>query len=107
LLFNRRLLFPHLLEILFHVGLQGNRNLVAADLGARLGVLHGPVAVLGMQLLVRGLHFDRSFAANRLRTPADDLTDLAHRRQLLRFFQPLLAILAADAATGLLAGLLG
>src|ERR1019366_4299166 len=59
------------------------------------------------QLLIGGLHFHGGFAADVGGALAEDLADLAHGGELLGVTDGLIAILAADAAAGLLAGLLG
>ena len=67
----------------------------------------GAVRVLGAELLLGVLHLDGGLAADGLRALADDLADLAHGGELLGVLQLLIAVLAADAAAGLFAGLLG
>src|SRR5262249_36118378 len=64
------------------------------------------IGVLRAKLLLGRVHFDRHFSGHISRPLADNLADLAHRREL--FGQPgvLGAILSADAAAGIVAGLL-
>src|ERR1017187_9574099 len=59
-----------------------------------------------VQLLIGGLHLHRGLAADGGGALAQDLADLAHGRELFGILDGFIAILAADAAAGLLAGLL-
>src|ERR1019366_3859051 len=107
LLHVRRGLLAHLLEVLLHVRLQGHGDFVAADFRAPLSVLCTLLRIGRAQLLIGGLHFHGGFAADVGGALAEDLADLAHGGELLGVTDGLIAILAADAAAGLLAGLLG
>ena len=79
----------------------------AADLRSALSVLDTALHILGPKCLARRLHFDRGFAADVGGTLAENLADLAHGSELLGLLNTLIAILAADTAAGLFAGLVG
>ena len=79
----------------------------AADLRSALSVLDTALHILGPKCLARRLHFDRGFAADVGETLAENLADLAHGSKLLGLLNTLIAILAADTAAGLFAGLVG
>src|ERR1022692_826543 len=82
-------------------------DFVAADFRAPLSVLRTLLRIGRAQLLIGGLHFHGGFAADVGGALAEDLADLAHGGELLGVTDGLIALLAADAAAGLLAGLLG
>src|SRR5262249_54276884 len=99
-------LFADLFEILLYVGLERHRHFVAIDLRTALGVLSALVHVIRAELLIGGLHFHRRLAGNVLRPLAHQLGQLSHGCKLLRILDRLVAVLTADAAAGLLGGLL-
>src|ERR1035441_634740 len=107
LLHGHRRLLAHLFEILLHVGLQRHRDFVAADFRAPLRVRGALLRIGRAQLLIGGLDFHRGFAADGGGALAQNLADLTHGGELLGVADGLVAILAADAAAGLLARLLG
>src|SRR5215471_6852891 len=104
---RRRGLLANLFEVLLHHRLQRHRHFVSGNLGARLRMLRALARVGRAQLLIGGLHFDRRLASQVCRALAQNLADLSHGRELLGVLDILIAILAADAAAGLLARLLG
>src|SRR5580700_2252537 len=69
-------------------------------------MLRAALHVGRVQLLAGGLHLHRRLPGNRGRPLADQLADLAHSRQLLCLPYLFAAVVAADAAPGLLGGLL-
>jgi hypothetical protein len=97
-------LFPHLLEILLHVRLQRDRNLVAVDLPASLGVMRVALCVLCAQLLIAVFDFDSKLSRDIGGALADDFADLAHGRKLFGQLHVFAAVLPADAAARLLGG---
>src|SRR5262249_4638056 len=103
---RRPSLFSHLLEILLDILLEGHRHLVAIDLAARLPVRGFALGIRRLELLLGGIHFNRHFTRHVGRSLADDLTDLAHGGELLGQFRVLRSVLLADAASGIVAGLL-
>src|SRR5207248_585447 len=78
------------------------RHFVTVDLAAVVGVRRLALAVLSAQLLVARSHLHHDFAADVLRALSDDLADLAHGRELLRFFDALITVLLADSALAIL-----
>src|SRR5215475_9013839 len=70
-------------------------------------MLRAVIGVRRAQLLAGGLHFHRGLAGQICRPFAQDLRDFAHGGKLLRVADVLVTVLAADAATWLLASLPG
>src|SRR5262249_20032297 len=103
---GRRGLLSHLLEILLNVLLKRDRHLVAIDLSAGFAVRRLVIGVRCAKLLLRGIYFDGHFAGHVRGAFADNLTDLAHRGELLGQLGVLGAILFADAASRIMGRLL-
>src|SRR5262245_27831150 len=106
LFLRRGRLLTDLLEVVLHVALHCHWHFIAIDLGPALRMLRAALCVRRPDLLAGGFYLHRGLARHRLRPLADNLADLAHRRQLFGLLDALVAVLAAHSAARLIARLL-
>src|SRR6266404_2610298 len=93
---------PDLFEVLLHELLVNQRYLVAVDLATGFDMRSLLLRPRRLELLLARTDLHHHFAGDLSRPLADDLADLAHRRQLLGLARGLVAIRRADSALRIL-----